>query len=185
MKRCRSSAGAGCDREAGQGTFGAFCEQHAAELAAIRSRCFTPSGAVAARPSANTAASAIETDARAVAVEVLRTGRSTKRALSAKFDFGGAQVDRALLFAERKGWVLRTRRGVEPGESYPDGKLPRDCRAAMLGRYVREAGTVPASEAAAAIGLQREGSFARVVAYARAEGLVRTTAGRGGGIAPA
>jgi hypothetical protein len=178
MTICRSSER--CGREAGHGTFGTFCEAHASELSEIKARWFTPTGAVQPRPVANTLASATEVDGRALTLEVLRTGRATRRALSSKLDLGPNQLDRAVIYSERKGWISRTRLGLEPGDVIPEGRLPREVRAAMLARFVRsESRTVSLDEAAAAIGLER-GGIPRVVALARNRGWVTTSRGSGG-----
>ena len=184
MSVCRSSAG--CSEAAGRGTFGSFCEAHAAELAALRARWFTAEGSVRKTPADDAPPTPVEDDARAVAVEVLRAGRASRAALAATLDYAATRLDRAVRYAERAGWIAPTSHGLTAGDVIPPGRLPKQVRAAMLVRFVRDAGrVVPADEAAAAIGLARGGSFPRVVAHARDAGWVTTTNGPGGGIAAA
>ena len=164
-----------------------LCEAHAAELAAVRARWFTAEGSVRKTPADHAPPTPTEDDARAVAVEVLRAGRVSRPALADTLDYAPSRVDRAVRYAERAGWIAATAHGLTPGDVLPEGwRLPKQVRAAMLARFVRDAGrVVPADEAAAAIGLARGGSFPRVLGYARDAGWVTTANGPGGGVAAA
>jgi len=144
-------------------------------LAAVRARWFTTSGSARNTPA--------EDNARAIAIEVLRAGRISRRSAGGAVGLSLPAGERAIAYAERAGYITPTRMGLEPGETIPPGKLPKEVRALMLTRFAREAGRrVSSAEAAAAIGLTL-GSFPRVVAFARAQGWVTTKNGPGGGIA--
>lgn len=127
---------------------------------------------------------AAETDARVLAVELMRVGEMTRTDAADILDFNAARLKRAIALAERLGWVTAGQRLLTPGDTVPPGRIPREVRAAMLTRYVRaqRPRTVTFAEAAAAIGLTK-GGVPRVAAYAREQGWIRTTAGLGGGIA--
>jgi len=183
--RCRSSAG--CPEAAGHGTHARFCAAHAAELAAVRARWFTPEGNARRTPADEAPTTSVEDDARAVAVEVLRDGRAARLEVRERLGWPPARLDPAVTYADGAGWIVAMpSRGLVPGDVIPPGKLPKEVRALMLARYVRTAGrVVPADEAARAVGVSRGGSFPRIVRHAVERGLVRTANGPGGGIAAA
>ncbi len=183
--KCRSSAG--CGRPAGHGRHGSFCAHHAAELAALRDLWFTPDGTVRKTPAEpEERGPSAEDDARRLSVEVLRDGLVSQGTLRERLNFTHSRLLRAVAAAERAGWIGASPRGLVPGERLPEGKLPKEVRAAMLGRYARERGvTVSSAEAAAAVGLTPGGSFPRVLRLAVEWGLVTTANGPGGGVTAA
>lgn len=178
MSRCRSSAR--CGREAGEGQ--SFCEDHAEEIAALKARWFSPNGSVLRTPTDGTVPTRIEESAHALALNILRDGGIT---LGAARKSIGSGADRAIAYAERSGFVRTERQALIPGDVIPPGKLPKEVRAAMLARHLREVGgTISRDDAAAAIGLT-PGGLGRVLAFARERGSVRTANGPGGGVTAA
>lgn len=124
MRTCRSSAG--CQRPAGHGRFGTFCEEHAAALAALRSAHFTADGT--ARPHAVAPAEqgpSTEDDALRIALEVQRTGRVARHVLQEELGFPYARFRRAVELAGRREWIVAGR-ALSPGEIAPPRQYPTD-----------------------------------------------------------
>ncbi len=180
---CRSSAD--CELPAGHGTFGSFCPAHARELADLRVQWFTADGGLLSKPRTGAAGPSLVDDARALTLEVLAAGTLKRTDAAEQLGWPPARVKRAFEIAVSRSWIARAAPNLRPGAVVPDGKIPKETRAAMLARFIHARGAmVPTAEAAKAIGLAPGGSFPRVVSHAKKMGLVTTANGPNGGIGP-
>ncbi|HEV2060332.1 MAG TPA: hypothetical protein VGR11_13330 [Solirubrobacteraceae bacterium] len=117
MATCRSSAG--CNRPAGHGRFGTFCEEHAAALAALRSAHFTADGTARAQAAAPAEQGpTAEDDALRIALEVRREGRVARSVLQDELGFTYRRFRRAVELAGRWEWIVAGR-ALSPGPVLP------------------------------------------------------------------
>lgn len=122
MGTCRSSAG--CNRPAGHGRFGTFCEEHAAALAAVRSAHFTADGTARAKAAAPAEQGpTAEDDALRIALEVRRAGRVARSVLQDELGFTYRRFRRAVELAGRWEWIVAGR-ALSPGPVLPPEQYP-------------------------------------------------------------
>lgn len=150
-----------------------------------RGLCDEHRAAIRATEAAGPTRDQTEADAKAVALEVLRTGAVARSAAAETLGYNAGRMRAAVDAAVRLDWVaVEPRDALVPGTVIPPGRIKREIRAAMLARYVKTAAprVVPLAEAAEAVGVGKAG-VPRIVAWAREQAWVTVVRGPNGGVA--